>query len=533
MKFKKLFAGVAAAATLLAGMAFGTGTANAAETTVDTAATVTFKASKEEQLTSARLSAYKIADYVNYGTAKNPVYGVKTAAGTDRAKLAAALTTAGFQNVPTGGTTDLMAWAMNQKKTTDTDGTVTQVQFDQSETRPWNNPSVTRKFADALQAGNPFTATEDPFVLNKATGSDTDGWTATNNTALTAGVYLFLDGNASTDTLTQAVPMIVSTGSVSEGVLSLGDSTAEVDMKSTVSGTQTKSTTSKSASVGETVPFELGYTIPNPVPTGFALQFKDVPSKGLTVDFANLTVKAGDEVLTGTDYTVENHLTDNKGDGTNTFVVKITDPAKYAGKQITITYNATVNDEAETVKGQDYHAVTNKLVDNDGTPIPGTETLIKIFGFKFTKVNAQGEAVKGAKFTLSVAKDQNGVLPNSDKYPLEVTSGANGVVKFDGLKAGSYTVTETAVAGGYQDFKASFTVAIDENGNVTFAGTDSWGLAPKDSAADYKVTNVKSVFELPKTGAAGIALFVVIAALLGGAAATVYAKSRRASRALR
>lgn len=48
MKFKKLFAGVAAATTLLAGMAFGTGAANAAETTVDTAATVTFKASKEK-----------------------------------------------------------------------------------------------------------------------------------------------------------------------------------------------------------------------------------------------------------------------------------------------------------------------------------------------------------------------------------------------------------------------------------------------------------------------------------------------------
>lgn len=534
MKFKKLFAGVAAAATLLAGMAFGTGSANAAETTVDTAATVTFKASKEKQLTSARLSAYKIADYVNYGTAENPVYGVKTAAGADRTKLAAALTTAGFRNVPTDGTTDLMAWAMNQKKTTDTDGTVTQVQFDQSETRPWNNPSVTRKFADALQAGNPFTATADPFVLNKATGSDTDGWTATNKTALTAGVYLFLDGNASTDTLTQAVPMIVSTGSVNAGVLSLGDSTAEVDMKSTVSGTQTKSTTAKSASVGETVPFELGYKIPNPVPTGFTLQFNDVPSKGLTVDFGSLTVKAGDDALVkNTDYTVTNNLSDNKGDGTRTFMVKISNPAKYADKQITINYNATVNDEAETVAGQDYHAVTNKLVGNDGNLIPGTETLTKIFGFKFTKVNAQGEAVEGAKFKLSVADGQNGVLPNSGKYPVEVTSGANGVVKFDGLKAGSYTVTETAVANGYQDFKASFTVTIDENGNVTFAGTDSWGLAPKNGAADYRVTNVKSVFELPKTGAAGIALFVVIAALLGGAAATVYAKSRRTSRALR
>lgn len=83
---------------------------------MDTAATVTFKASKEKQLTSAQLSAYKIADYVNYGTAKTPVYGVKTAAGANRTKLAAALTAAGFQNVPIDGTTDLMAWAMNQKR---------------------------------------------------------------------------------------------------------------------------------------------------------------------------------------------------------------------------------------------------------------------------------------------------------------------------------------------------------------------------------------------------------------------------------
>ena len=68
MKMRKLFAGIAAAATLLGGMALGAVSAQADGTVVDSTATFTFTADKAEQLTNRQLSFYKIGDYVKYGT---------------------------------------------------------------------------------------------------------------------------------------------------------------------------------------------------------------------------------------------------------------------------------------------------------------------------------------------------------------------------------------------------------------------------------------------------------------------------------
>ena len=61
MKMRKLFAGIAAAATLLGGMALGAASAQADGTVVDSTATFTFTADKAEQLTNRQLSFYKIA----------------------------------------------------------------------------------------------------------------------------------------------------------------------------------------------------------------------------------------------------------------------------------------------------------------------------------------------------------------------------------------------------------------------------------------------------------------------------------------
>ena len=54
-----------------------------------------------------------------------------------------------------------------------------------------------------------------------------------------------------------------------------------------------------------------------------------------------------------------------------------------------------------------------------------------------------------------------------------------------------------------------------------------------DNNTKATVTNVKSITQLPLTGAAGTALFTVIGLLLAGAAATVALKSRETKRALR
>lgn len=74
-----------------------------------------------------------------------------------------------------------------------------------------------------------------------------------------------------------------------------------------------------------------------------------------------------------------------------------------------------------------------------------------------------------------------------------------------------------------------------------FHGTDIYGLS-KDSGnadltggeiTDYSVINVRNVTELPKTGAAGVALFGTLAVLLAGAGVTIFVKSRATQRVLR
>ena len=89
MKMRKLFAGIAAAATLLGGMALGATSAQAdgAGTIVTDTANFTFTAQDAKQLTNRSLNAYKIADYVQYGTGDNATYGVQTADGVDRLSL--------------------------------------------------------------------------------------------------------------------------------------------------------------------------------------------------------------------------------------------------------------------------------------------------------------------------------------------------------------------------------------------------------------------------------------------------------------
>lgn len=72
----------------------------------------TFTAQDAKQLTNRKLDAYKIADYVQYGTGSNATYGVQTAGTvTDNSGIKAALEAAVAgtnKTVPTDGG-DLMA----------------------------------------------------------------------------------------------------------------------------------------------------------------------------------------------------------------------------------------------------------------------------------------------------------------------------------------------------------------------------------------------------------------------------------------
>lgn len=500
MKMRKLFAGIAAAATLLGGMALGAASAQAdgSGTVVKSDVNFTFTAQDAKQLTNRSLNAYKIADYVQYGTDDNATYGVQTADGVDRGTLKTALESATGKTVSETG--DLMAWALAEGV----------LSVDNSVDGAWNN-SASRKFVESLKTRTNMLG--DPTVVDLGKNLAKDGLSAT--VTLPAGLYLFVDADYSVGTngvATPSIAILVGSGNVKDGVLNpLTEATVAIKNQTTAVTKKVNGEDVITASVGQKVT----YTITSKVPqntqyySDYGYTYTDTPSAGQTVDFDSLKVTVGDKSLNkGTDYTVAQ----NKN---GTFTVTISSIQKQtAGALITVTYAAKVTEAGASGS----KAVTNAVVLSDNGAEATDSTTITNSGFSFTKTDAQGNPLAGATFTIRVPGVDGSFTATSDK---------TGTVTFKGLADGTYEVNETTVPNGFQQsLKAKFNVII-ENGEVKFKGTDVWGLAPKESSDKYQVKNVKNVTQLPLTGAAGTTLFTVVALLVAGAGVTVALKSRQ------
>ncbi len=523
MKMRKLFAGIAAAATLLGGLAVGATSASAAETIVENDATFTFTADSEAQLTNAKLVAYKIGDYVQYGEGGSDTvaYGVAT---NEANKTAVDNALAGIFTDFVTDDQDNLAAALNEGK------------LDISATRPWNTTadgvaSTSRAFANAL-AKEDLQAGQEIGTL-APTASAAGGYEAT--VTLPAGIYLFLDTNdVATAKVTVAIPMIVASGTVEDGVLTDPvNGTNTVNMKNTENPEQNKEVDKAYAAIGDTLTYTLTGTVSNPAPEAFA--FTDTPGVGLTVKagtFTFYTVGAdGDIEVPSTDFTFPE--ADVIGDGNTSFDVTVKDPSKYAGQTIKVEFQALVNDEAVVEDG-----VVNELY-NYGEPI---KVYTKFVGFDFKKIDSDNKGIEGAEFqvldggvALYFVKQDDGSYKKAASKDTEgatktLVSAADGTVKVTGLDATkTYTVDETKVATGkYLDLKPSFTVSFRDT-TAVLAKTiqsDPWGLV---NTTDRTVKNVKSVDQLPLTGAAGTIMFSVVALMLAGAGVAVVLKTRSKS----
>lgn len=522
MKMRKLFAGIAAAATLLGGMALGATSAQADDAMVTDNATFTFTAETEEQLTHANLAAYKIGDYVQYGSDQSVAYGVVTNSA-NKAAVDSALKAAGVDTADPK--VDHLAAALNA-------GTL-----DVSDSRPWDKnaaggASTTRAFANALEKEKLVNGRTVKFAATS--GSAEDGYSAT--VTLPAGIYVFIDSAAATDSVTKAIPMIVASGTVNTEKKVLTDpiqGANTVNMKNTNNPGKTKEVNNTSAAIGDTLTYTLTGTIANPAPTEF--KFTDKPGKGLTIKAGTFKFYVnGEEISAETaasDFTVP--TADVTGGDNASFNVTVNNPSKYAGKTIKVTFQAVINDEADAENG-----VVNKL-DNYGTDV---EAPTKFTGFNFTKVDPDDKGIKDVTFqvkdgdtTLYFVKQGDGsykkaASANTQGATTDVTTGTNGQLSFTGLdKTKTYTVTETKRASdAYLDIMPSFTVSFnEENGSAVLAKTttsDPWGLV---NTTAKTVKNVKSITQLPLTGAAGTMLFTVVALLVAGAGVTIAIKSRQ------
>lgn len=520
MKMRKLFAGIAAAATLLGGMALGATSAQAGDaattagsgTIVNNDAKFKFTAQDAKQLTNRKLNAYKIADYVQYGTGgDDAAYGVQTASTvTDNSGIKAALKAAVVgtnKTVPTDGS-DLMAWALAEGVLDTTESSK------DTATGAWKN-GASRKFVETLKTRTNMLG--DPTVVDLGKNLAKDGLSAT--VTLPAGLYLFVDADypaGTNENATPSIAILVGSGNVKNGVLNpLTEATVDIKNQTT---TVSKTVSAATASVGQTVT----YTITSKVPqntqyySDYVYTYTDTPSAGQTVNLNSLKVKvANAELKKNTDYTVT--------EGENgKFTVNITSiMQRNAGDEIVVTYDAEVT-EAEATGSK---AVTNTVVLSDNGAEAADCTIITNGQFSFTKTDAQGKALADAKFEIEGQGDA------STPSIATATSDSNGTVTFKGLADGTYKVTETNVPAGFQqNLKAAFTVTIANGKAVKYAGADIWGLAPSAEVSGnytYKVKNVKNVTQLPLTGAAGTTLFTVVALLVAGAGVTVALKSRQ------
>lgn len=522
MKMRKLFAGIAAAATLLGGMALGATSAQADDAMVTDNATFTFTAETKEQLTHANLAAYKIGDYVQYGSDQSVAYGVVTNSA-NKVAVDSALKAAGVDTADPK--VDHLAAALNA-------GTL-----DISATRPWDktangNASTTRAFANALESEGKL-ASSQKVTLDAATTVQGEYSASVN---LPAGIYVFIDSAVATGSVTKAIPMIVASGTVNTEKKVLTDpiqGANTVNMKNTNNPGKTKEVNNTSAAIGDTLTYTLTGTIANPAPTEF--KFTDKPGKGLTIKAGTFKFYVnGEEISAETaasDFTVP--TADVTGGDNASFNVTVNNPSKYAGKTIKVTFQAVINDEADAENG-----VVNKL-DNYGTDV---EAPTKFTGFKFTKVDPDDKGIKDVTFqvkdgdtTLYFVKQGDGsykkaASATTSGATADVKTDADGKLSFTGLdKTKTYTVTETERASdAYLDIMPSFTVSFnEENGSAVLAKTttsDPWGLV---NTTAKTVKNIKSITQLPLTGAAGTTLFTVVALLVAGAGVTIAIKSRQ------
>lgn len=130
-----------------------------------------------------------------------------------------------------------------------------------------------------------------------------------------------------------------------------------------------------------------------------------------------------------------------------------------------------------------------------------TNVLASVAELDFKKVNTKGEALSGAGFTLTSQDD------NSKTYTAE--SGDDGIIKFENLPLGTYTLTETKVPNKYEN-RNTWIVKVekDEAGTVvaTLYEADGKTVVKKDSKDRYyHIVNythqelIESDVEYPKT----------------------------------
>ena len=133
------------------------------------------------------------------------------------------------------------------------------------------------------------------------------------------------------------------------------------------------------------------------------------------------------------------------------------------------------------------------------------------------------------KYTKTV---ETNTITKAQNVSYTGTVGADGVLRFEGLSAGEYTITEIKAPDGYNLLKDSIKVTIGwtapASGKTECTWSYTWGNTA-DTSSNSNTVTVKNQAgtELPSTGSIGTTIFYVLGSvLLVGAAVLLITKKR-------
>ena len=555
--FKRALAGVAAAALAVTGLALGAGAANAA-TVADSNITLHSDTSFESDRV---FNAYKIGDYSDVRAEGSDADRVVTnlAVTTDNdwasAGDAAGALVVAIQNASVALETEEGQPALAYADT--------QLWKDFQGGEYANNPAGFVASLDTTVDGAKLRAIASALA-DQVAGKTVDAkYTTTTadesktSVSLTTapGLYLVTDSMGSPILIGTAVPDPDNEDQFIDRFKDPGEvlGTANLkpydpsEKKEAVSADNTVvNFDGKSVSVGATVKYLVTSAITGSVGhSTYNWVVKDVYGTALTFNEITKVTVGGNEVYAQGTVGHEDDLIHYTLDTStaNTTVVTISNVANMDGMQVVVEYTMTVNSNALDNAVTDGLKNTATVGRDEESMGSGDEVELHTYGFQFTKTNKDGdESLAGAKFTIQNADgqylkqdaeskawsiDTDATKDTAQKFTTE----ASGVVSFQGLPAGTYTVVETKAPEGYMTpIKMELTVKIGEDGTVITGGN---GYLLGDAQNGYKVYNAKNVAELPLTGAAGTMLFTVLGLLIAGAGALVYMKSRSVKHMLR
>ena len=520
MKMRKLFAGIAAAATLLGGMALGAASAQAD----DAATTPLLQVNNAQE--GHTYTPYRFATFENAG---NGTVEVSTVEAWKDAVTAAADTANGNDSIPAEYKNNPAAYVatFNAEQ-------IREFATELAKTNPLPTADGAGLTVTAEQAGTaqPVAVSGEGWYLVTDTFTKSGETTATTGTPAVVATTV----NGLTD-LTIVADKVTGQGNIT----TVGQFNAKNENPLTPPAKTAKvgnvDVNGKTVNVGDTVNFTVSATVPASAANYDVYPFTitDTASKGLKVAATNtFKVQVDGRDVDSSLYTVTQ--TGSAAVGTTT-TITFASAKSLAGKTIVVSYTGTVTKDALTDLGG---SVNNKaMITTNGGDSGEGKTESKTYGFQFKKIGVDNDAnaLAGAQFVIK-KKDGKFLKQDTESKAWSsvddqtnatvFTSGADGLVQFKGLAAGDYTVMETNAPNGYaQNFKVTFDVSISENGTVTFKQDllHQVTLPIGDQIATVK--NVKSIAQLPLTGAAGTTLFTVVALLVAGAGVTVAVKSRQ------